>query len=469
MDKREPGASRRDFLKLTGGALGGVMLGASVGCGGGGNVFARGGGPGVGDPLPGTPLPSGYLFYRVFTPQAGNNLFPDLNTLSGGVFNNDATIVFHGNRSTGQNAVYTLQLQYNGSAAPTIVDSSILISEGDTQAGLPVTKLISASVNNGGLFGPSFGSVVAAVETEGNPYGTVANNAGTPAVLLSPNGGNFERVVGHYDPAPGGGNFGAHFGDVAIDENNNIVVVSDFSRNTPQGVVVSQGVFYLPNGMTPAQGTLLAETAATGSTDSSLPVRFGRVDFDNGGNFLVQAFAPDSSGLRDAKGGKVVRSGVLAGKVGHAPELLAGTMGNRRSRYSSGGNVIMGPRIRNNVASVVTHTSDTSMTLNVGGTTLASTGGQSPNGNTIISVNPASVSSNGLAHYLVTHATGVELIVSNGTQQKTILNYGDSVSGTPIQGVVHGFHSHQSDSQGRIVLVGEFADGSQSIVVGIPV
>ncbi|RYG38376.1 hypothetical protein EON81_03850 [bacterium] len=466
--ENQSGASRRDFLKLAGGALGGVMLGASVGCGGSGG---SGGGGGVGGPLPGASLPNGYTFYRVFTPGGSNSLFPDLQFLSGGVMNNDASIVLHGTRTSGQNAAYSIQMDYSGDT-PAVTDSAVLASEGDTQAGFQISRLISVGINNGGSFGPSFGSTVLAVETLGTPYGTTASNAGTPLVLVNPYGGGFQKLVGHFDAAPGGGNFGAHLGDVAIDENNNVLVSSDFSTTTQQGIVLSQGLFYLPNGQDPSTGQLLTQTAATGSTDSNLPSRFGRLDLDNSGNYVVQAFAADPSGLRDAKGGALIRSGVMGGTVGRAgraPELLAGTLGQRRGRDATTGNVYMGPRIRNNVASVVTHTTDDAMTLAVGGTTLASTGGTTPNGNTIISVNPASVSTGGLVHYLVTHATGVELIVSNGTDQKTILNYDDNIQGTPVKGIVHGFHSHQSDSAGRIVFVGEFADGTQSVIVGVPV
>ncbi|CAN5442729.1 hypothetical protein BH11ARM2_BH11ARM2_25660 [soil metagenome] len=476
MEQRNSGASRRDFLKLAGGALGGVMLGASMGCGGGGNDSTRGGGPGIGDPLPGTALPNGYAFYRVLTPQTGQGaaLFPDLQALSGGVANNDpmsgvATLLFHGNRQTGQNALYNIQIQYNGTSAPTITDSAILVSEGDTQAGLQITKLISGGFNSGGSFGPSFSSTVIAVETLGTAYGSTASNAGTPAVLVSAYGEGFTKIFGHYDLAPGGGNFGAHIGDVAIDNNNNLLVCSDFSQNAQQGVTLAQGIFYLPSGVEPSKGTLLTQTAATGSTNSNLPNRFGRVDLDDSGNYLAQAFAQDSTGMLNARGGPAMRSGVLGGKVGYQPELLAGGLGNQRARAATSGNVYMGPRIRNNMTSIVTHTSDTTMELALSGTTVAVTGGQSPNGNTIISVNPASISSGGLAHYLITHATGMELIVSNGSQQKTILNYGDTVDGASIQGILHGLHSHQSDATGNIVFIGEFQDGSQSIVVGVPV
>jgi len=460
---RSSGASRRDFLKLAAGSLGGVLLGAgTAGCGGNLNRFGHGGGGGLGSPIPSTPLPNGYVFYRMLTP--GDNTFPDLQTLGGGVMNNDAAVMFLGQRATGQNAVYEIDLQYNGSSMPTIQDSAVRISEGDTQDGNLVYRIHSAAIDNGGIFS----SLAVVVSTEGQVQDT-PSAAGTPMVLFSDQGGDLTRLVGLEDPTPDGGRFGAHFGDIAINSNRDIMLCADYSIRSPQGLRVQQGAFLIPYGASPQNGTVLAQASSATPGASSLPSRLGMCDIDDQRRYVLQAFAsPGGNSV-----GGAMASGLLGGVAGERPNLIAGSpmMGGGRSRVTAPGNIYMGPRVRNGIYSTVVHTTDDQHALVVSGQVLTQTGSPSPGGSTIQGVGPASVSGNGLLHYLVTTDAGMELVVSNDRTQKTILKYGDMLanSTSPIVGIVHGMHSDQSDTQGNISFVGEFADGSQSIVIGIPV
>ena len=73
--------TRRDFLKLSGTALGCALLGSAYGCG-------DGGGGGGSDPLP-----NGYRFYRIYSP-GDLGLFPEVTGLSPQVLLNERGQVF---------------------------------------------------------------------------------------------------------------------------------------------------------------------------------------------------------------------------------------------------------------------------------------------------------------------------------------------------------------------------------------
>lgn len=452
-------ASRRDFMKLAAGSLGGALLGSQIiGCGGTGG----GGGGGLGGSLGATPLPSGYTFYRLYSPPE-TTYFPDLTSLNGGVLNNDSTILFHGLRSTGQVAVYELDIDYS-SGAPNIDSGEVLISEGDGMPdGTQVDRLYAAANNNQGLFS----SFVCVATNYADATGTTPSRNGTPGLYVNLQKEGFQRVVSHGDAGPNGIQYGGNFGDVAINDNNDILFVNDYSVPNPSGIAVMQGLFLLPNGANPQNTVLLAQGSSADPNVTGLPNRLGLCDIDNEKNFVVQAAS--SSGVSTLGSGPApMLSGLLGGRKGGEAELLIGSLPGRRPRTTIPGNVYIGPRIRGGNYTAVVHTSDSNQTLTANGNVLTQTGGNSPNGSNIIGIGPASISGNGLLHYLLGTGAGMELVVSNGTSQMTILSYNNSVGGAQIRGIVHGMHSAQSDSQGRIVFVGEFADGSQSIVVGVP-
>ncbi|MEZ0326627.1 MAG: hypothetical protein ACAH95_12045, partial [Fimbriimonas sp.] len=65
----ERGPSRRDFLRLASGTLGGALLtGAGIGCGGSIDLVSGGSG-GLNNSVGHGIMPNGYVFFRVLTPQ----------------------------------------------------------------------------------------------------------------------------------------------------------------------------------------------------------------------------------------------------------------------------------------------------------------------------------------------------------------------------------------------------------------
>lgn len=462
------GSSRRDFIKIAAGSLGGAMLaGGGIGCAG----FGGGGGGGrrLGGGVGNATLPNGYIFYRVMTPGTGSSPFPDLTSLSGGVTNNDSIIFFHGLRNTGQNAIYELDMSYNGTNLPTFSDSAVRLSEGDVLGdGNQVDKIHSASINNQGVFS----NVAVVIETSGTAYNPVPSSQGTGVVYVDYADGNgLTSFIGLQTPTPNGGTYGAHFGDIAINDNLDVLIVADYTLRSNQTNVLQQGVFLLPGATSPSQGSLLATASSAAPGQTALANRFGLIDMDNQQNYVVQAFgAPSAPGSRNAS--TFYSSGVLGGRGAGDPQFLVGApQFGRAVGDTTSGNVYMGPRVTGGNYSAVVHTSDSTTNLVFNDTTVISSGATTPTGDTVGTVGPASVTSDGLIHFLVTTTNGMELIVSNGVESKTVLKNGDMLanSSQPIVAIVHGYHSDQVDTSGRIVFIGEFADQSQSVVVGIPV
>ena len=103
------------------------------------------------------------------------------------------------------------------------------------------------------------------------------------------------------------------------------------------------------------------------------------------------------------------------------------------------------------------------------GQQVISTGSLSPLGNPITSLAAPVVGADRLLYHQVVTDKGIELVVYNGTESKTILTTGDPVDRSVLSTLSFGFMTEQVDKKGRIVLVADFDDGNTSLVIGIPV
>ena len=96
--------NRRDFLKLTGAAVGGIVMGSCGGNGGG-----AGGGAG-GD----APMPIGYRFFRIAGPGAP---LPDGTRVAkvgeGSMMNGRGDVIMFADNSAGRGGMYELAMDYS--------------------------------------------------------------------------------------------------------------------------------------------------------------------------------------------------------------------------------------------------------------------------------------------------------------------------------------------------------------------
>ncbi|HRF61129.1 MAG TPA: hypothetical protein PLH94_14595 [Fimbriimonadaceae bacterium] len=474
-----PGASRRDFLKLSAGALGGAVLaGVGVGCGGGGILPGSGGSGGfVGGPGKAPPLPGSFAFYGVYSP--GDPVLPGVFGLAGGITNNDGTLMFNAREvsDTGPQGVYTLDIGYSGTNMPQVGSGAVLLRTGQQGAGFIVDKIYNSAMNNAG-----------ALTTDCH---IISQGSDTPIVLMNPQGTGLAPFIAYLQGSSNGVVFGGNFTDIDINDNGDLLLAGDYSSSTVSvppnfnsfpvaQATIAQGLFLFPgaaNTVDPTQSTLLQATGSNLPNTNTAISRIGLVGLDNNQNYIAQVFSNDQTASGSGRGAyRPMSASVIGGNAkGRAFALSAAPSTGGRGVTGAPGDTFMGPRINNGVTLVCVNTSATTTqlcyTANGQTSTLAQTGGTSPTGALINNCGNGAVDQNGLAYFILVTPNGTELVVSNGVTSKTILKTGDSipnVNGKTVYTIVQGTTSTQTDSQGRFAFVVDFNDGTQSIVIGMP-
>ncbi|MBU0970854.1 MAG: hypothetical protein KKC20_09420 [Proteobacteria bacterium] len=445
---------RRDFIKLMGGALGAVAL---TSCRDSESS----------DEPPIAPIPNGYIFYKIISSE--DNL-PDgniLDAIPGTVMLNDANeVFFYGVDQTDTNGFYELLMDFNGSR-PTVERKRKVIREGDVLKDAKVVSQIKVADTNG------LGSFATTVLTDDN----------YTSLYLEREKQGLEPVAGFLTPLPGGGGkFGANFGDLDLHNNNDILIVSHYSpSDTIQG---HQGLFYLPGGEINQQGRILTSTRdQIPGTDAYL-AGIGLIDMHDNGNYIMQTYGFNTSqllqigsgsGSLDEMAPSMLMSGNASSPASMVMESVSPALPIIRTSASSmavlpTGAVKYGPRIgASNNTAFVYDVNDNHQVLHYKGKRVVEVGSLTPLGNVIVSFSAPVVGSDGLLYYQASTDNGLELMIYNGSELRTILATDDLVDGSVLKSFFHGFLPDQVDSSGRIVFTGDFEDGSTSIVIGIPI
>ena len=220
----------------------------------------------------------------------------------------------------------------------------------------------------------------------------------------------------------------------------------------------------------------------------------GLIGINGAGDYVVQAYGQ----LRDDLDGAFIPqpSALINGNVSatvEAATLLCASAGLQGAQPEFTGDTVMGPRIGpDNVVAQVLHPTQASHALIVrnanGSQVVVQDAALSTGGDIVVGISAPIVAKNGLCYYqaftdtgVVTGTTaspGMELSVSNGSVQKTLLTRGDTINNQtpPLIAFWSGFHSDQIDNAGRVVFMAEFGDNAgvtsevtTSLVVGIPV
>ncbi len=445
--------NRRDFIKLMGGALGGVALAS---CGSRSS-----------DETPVAPIPNGYTFYKLVSsgdPLPGGNT---LGAIPGTVTINDKNeVCFYGLDQTNTNGFYEVQVDFD-SSRPKVVQKRKVVREGDELKDKKVVSQINMADTN------DHGSFAATIQTDDN----------LSSLYLEREKQGLEPIAGLRTTLPGGGGkFGGNFGDLDIHDNNDVLIVSHFApSDTAQG---HQGLFHLPGGEVNQQGRIVASTRdAIPGTDGFL-TGIGLIDMHDNGNYVMQAYGSNSSqlmqttrksaGIMDAVASSMLISGNARNQFSKVLKSASPSLKTVRKLVGmediAVGEIKYGPRIgAGNNAAYVNHINDNHQVLNYNGKQVVSVGSVTPLGATIVSLSAPVVGSDGLLYYQASTDKGLELMVYNGPELRTILSKDDIVDGSVMRSFFFGFMPDQVDSSGRIVITGDFQDGSTSIVIGIPI
>lgn len=451
--------SRRDFLKIAGGVLGGVVLAQYGGCSSGSS-----------DP----PLPSGYRFYRVFT--TGDPL-PDIGEaiyLPPSVKISDSNqILFHAGdglnrQDNGLNmGLYELVMDY-GSEAPKVEGRYKVVRVGDRLPdGKEVFQVSLADVNK-------HGSAAVRLHNKGEAshslYLERSRSNGFSA-------GGLQRVVGFNTPTPDGQDiFGASLGNFDLHEGNDILVTSFWGSK--KGAVGGESLFHLPGGRVSPQGSRLLTTGEMLPNSAEAINKFGLLHGSRpGGEYTVQVYTePVGTGLQavDPEKGFAVLKGRTGGAkaaislVAASPDIAA----RAAMKALPAGKIHFGPRINEDgEVAVVTHVTEDVVELTVGENVIARTGDRTPSGRTLSGVG-GPVMCGGLVFFVAGAADGTqELLVSNGSRTASLLATGMrpfGAAGPTLLTLAFGYVREQADREARLVFVGEFDDNTLSVVLGIP-
>lgn len=459
---RGPKTSRRDFLGLLGSALGGVALsrGGALAAGGGRFGGGRGGAP---------PLPNGYRFFNVLTPGIAD-FGLSLAAVHGGVMINDnAEIVFHAQHTSGAFGVYELAMDWGGDI-PAVAGARTILQQGEALPGGHIIDSIRRGATN------AQGNFAAVIQTEE-----------APGVWLQRQKTAFEPIIEFLDPAPNGlGQFGAAFGDLDLHDDDDLLVVAHFVDPAEDAEI---GLFHLPGAVDSDRGSLILQTGDLIPETETPIVNFGIVDIDDGGEYVAQleGHVPRKKRRRRRRGADTNRSAtvvadgddrdgvtaVVRGNV-HAPAARAAVAATSR-RMTDGtaarvrGETVFGPRVADKDTAVTVHRRNTVQVLTLNGQTITRTDERSPLGARIRGVSAPVLGPDGILYYLLITKLGLELCMTNGQDERTILARGDQIEGLPVNNILHAFHSQQADDAGRIVFACEYADRPMSLVIGVPV
>jgi len=463
-DWQGPRTGRRDFLGLLGTALGGVALTRGGVLAAGGGRFGRGG---AGVP----PLPNGYRFYNVLTPGVAD-FGLGLRGISGGVFLNDrGEILFHAQNAKDGFGMYGLTMDYGGET-PAVAGVRTIVEQGDVLPDGHTVDSIRRGVTN------ADGSVAAVLQTEE-----------TPGVYLQRRESEIEPVIGFLDPAPNGtGEFGAAFGDLDLHDGDDLLVVAHFVDEEEDAEI---GLFHLPGAVDSDQGNLILQTGDLIPGSETPIVNFGLVDIDDDGEYVAQlegriptrrgryprAGGTGTGGASGAAASRTRRertgmSAVVRGNV-YAPAAGANVAAASRRMLDAAapvrGECVFGPRVDGPDAAITTHRRDTVQILTLNDRMITRTDAHSPLGARIRGVSAPVLGQDGIVYYLLITKLGLELCMSNGQEERTILSRGDQIAGQPVNVILHAWHSQQADAAGRIVFTVEYDNQQSSIVVGLPV
>lgn len=490
-DQWPTATTRREFVKGIGGALGGALL---LGGSGGRSAFGRG--------MSGAPLlPSGYIFYRVYT--LGDDVFPfaPLTAITPGVmFSDSAQIIFHGNNAAGERGVYALAMDFTG-PVPRVTGGNKIVEHGDILAdGRLVDRIAAGDTNAAGSY-----ATVISTANPGNVLGPPPNPTPTappitaPGLYIrTPSNGGLVSLAQFTDPTPGlaGGEFSALFGDVALQDDDTTHLVASYALprlSATQGPAIQQGLFSFAQGKASTGGTLVVSTGELLPQSSAIIRSLGLIDVARDGNYVAQAHAQELRHVLSRRGdtasGPPQASVLLNGNV-HQPvsqaRLLAAEGGLAQTASVVEGQTVIGPRVGpGNVVAHVVHTpSGGHQLMRFAGqqsSRLRQTGELGGNAVPVRAIGGPVVSSTGLTfHVQFTEDAVNELWVTNGIDHRLLLSSLDGLrpSGA-ITEILHGYHPRQVDSAGRMAFTGEFlinpggdrfdpANIGTAIIVGIP-
>lgn len=444
--------SRRDFIRMTGCVLGGVLL---TGCGGGS----------------GGSSPNGYRFYRLMTTgdtAGGGARAMTIADFGGSVhISAGGVITFDAYDSSKRHGLFQLEVDFDRYTPLVIRQDTSLIS-GEVLNDLRVVRDFAAHDVDG------LGNVAAIVQPKAS--GKKGHYFG--GLYYKRRHADIVPMLIYGDQLDGGDTIvSGHFGDLALCENNGILVVSSHLPKAP-GSGTGRGLIHLPD---PAGGLttvnrLLGVEDFINRTDHLIQ-GFGLVDVGLNGVFAVSASAAPSDLL--TAGSVDTQHCLLTGHLS-APNdhlLLAAPSAMTTSLHTGG--ISYGPRVSadgtvftkvggfegNNAEALVRH-----------GEVIRRTDVAGLFGEYAASFTPGATAPDGTYYYTqyvenTDDTVSIDLLMYDGSGHHLLLSVGDRIANVnePIANIIFSTTTNHVDGDNRIVMLCQFADESTGLVVGVPV
>ncbi len=411
-----------------------------------------------------SPLSTDYTFYKIFDLSSG--LFDDLKSITPGVMINDANqILFYGDRGDDQYALYELAIDY-ASAGPRIESSRVAVATGQSVGGdRPVQRILRADTN------PKGDLALLLDFFDGSDRPPAADELETVFVQSD---SRFERIVGFGDAAPGDGRFGGAFGDLAINNDTDLMLVS---YHTTAEDEIRHGVFSMEQASLSSARLMLDSGGALQGSANAIVRGYGLIDMYGDDNAVAQTqIAPPLSattGQPPGSTGGLLQVSTGVGRLAIQPRVLSAPQVFGLST-SAPAEIILGARASNEGrAAWVGHSADgEEMSLYFRSDTQAATEvARTTADGPIFSLSPPVLSANGLLTYLQINNdedNPFEVKAVGSGAPVTILSLQSEIDGEKPTTLMHGYHSRQADSEGRIVVYAEFGEGIPAILLGIP-
>jgi len=293
-------------------------------------------------------------------------------------------------------------------------------------------------------------------------------------VYLQTNNDNFQPVFTYGQKFHNDSIFTTgQLGDIDLHDGNDIMFSSHL-KYVGDDNTHGYGLIYLPNGSVDSSQLLMATGDFVPFSNHAMET-FGLIDMHDNGHYAVGGHAVSLSAEANAEE-PARRALLITGNVATSENLLLGA-----DAAIGGGDLtatcFYGPRTTSNgdVYGITWEESDDYMSLSLNSEKIIATGDRTPFGSEALYMSTGTVSQDDSIFYTLTgidnrgHAVQ-ELLHYNGSQHSVLLVTGDVLSdgGAPVEAIHFGGSTLQADSQDRIVFYCTFADGSKSLVVGIP-
>lgn len=446
------GMNRRDFIKLTTGAIGGVIL---TGC-----RLNGGSGPGV-------QFPNGYRFYRIKSvgETVGNSprtLAIDYFYGSVHVSSNDI-ITFDARDADDNGGIFQLGVDLWASH-PRIEWERCALLPGDTLTdGRRVSRAKAIDVDDAG-------NIATVIDADGS---NLSQHFGSGLYLDLEQKG-FEPVLIAGDDFEDGAFYATGtIGDVDLHENNEILAVVNHAPNNT-GSTPGQSLLHLPGASLSNSRRIMTTGEILTGTEHEI-VGLGLVDLHDNGHFAVSSHSAPLDIRLTATGedSAAFSQATLTGNLSTPSEQLLLTASSPIGGGIHMGDSGYGPRVGadGKVFTKISRAEDSEVLVH-DDEIILSTGDVSSTGKEILGFSTGSVGADGMYYYteFSNSEFGISLVAYNGSEHRLLLSRGDVLAdgGAPVENIIFGTTTKHVDSHNRIVMLCEFTDGSISLVAGIP-